>query len=613
MSQPARPGAARLAWRAGFALALLLIVFLASQPWWLGAWMGHRLSASSGRSVHFDSVRVGLDASLEPVVVLRGVDIANASWADTAEPFAKVGEMVATLSWRSIAERRPVLSLVRLHDGIVNLEQLADGSRNWRLVDPEDRTLGRYKVLTLQAERSSVRIVNRAIGLDLRTVARANTASPDRPGEPGPLPTRIDFSGTAGATAFQGSVATGPVLTFVETGKTFDLRGHIEAGGVRLEADGKAGDILRAQRVDANVTVEGGSLAALGARLATRYPAPRAFRVSGRLTFGDGRYAIANATARVGKTDLRGDLAYVGAPSRRSVQGRLESDSADFADLEWLAGRPAARPPARTPARAQAASAPPDAPFDFARLQDIDVELGFAARRLRVARHPELSSLSLQGSLQAGLLSLTNIDVGYAGGRATGDLSLDARSRPTQMKGRIAVRDIALARLLPAAGRSPVGGNLRGRIELVSSGESTEAWLANASGSVAARLSRATISSKLDAQLGLQTGRLLRTLISGDADLALPCAALTLDLRGGMARVLGLVLESENTRVSGTGSIGLRSGNAVDIVLTPSPLQPGLFDLNRSIHLKGPLRNVQRSLVERPARVPATACSTKPP
>ena len=617
MAPPPRHGAARLlAWRAGFALALLLIVCLATQPWWLGAWMGHRLSASSQRSVHFDSMRVGLDASLRPVVVFRGVDIANASWAATQEPFAKVGEMVATLSWRSIAERRPVIALVRLRDGIVNLEQLADGSRNWRLADPEDRGPGRYKVLALRAERSSVRIVNRAIGLDLHTVAQANPASPDRRADPPPLPTRIDFSGTAGRAAFRGSVATGPVLTFVETGETFDLQGYVETSGVRLDAAGKAGDILRAPRVDAKVKVEGESLAGLGEFFAARYPSPRRFRLDGRLTLGDGRYALAGATARVGKTDLRGDLAYAGAPTRRSVRGRLDSDSADLADLEWLAGRS----PARAPAHPQAALRPSTStptwqapPFDFARLQDIDVAFGFAARRVVAARHPALSSLSLEAGLQAGLLSLRTIDVGYAGGHATGDLSLDARSRPTLIKARIAVRDVAVALLLPSAGRPPISGSLRGSVELTSSGESTAAWLANASGSLAATLSGGTISSKLDAQLGLDAVKMLRTLISGDAALPLPCAALRLDLRGGRARVLGLVLESSNTRVSGTGSIDLRSGNAIDIVLTPSPLQPGLFDLRRSIRLTGPLGKVQRSLVERPVKLPATACSTKPP
>ena len=606
-----RSGAARLAWRSGLVLALLLILFLASQPVWLGAWMGQRLSASSHRSVRFDSMRIGLDASLQPVAVLRGVAIANASWADTQEPFAKIDTLVATLSWRSIAERRPVLSLVQLRDGIVNLEQLADGSRNWRLIDPEDRGPGRYKVLALQAERSSVRIVNRAIGLDLRTVAKANTAASGQPAEATTLPTLIDFSGMAGRTAFRGSVATSAVLTFVETGQTFELQGHIETSGVRLEAEGKAGDILRAPRVDADIRVEGESLAALGAFFATHYPASRPFQLSGRLTLGDGRHAIAGATAHVGKTDLRGDLAYVAAPSRRAVQGRLDSDSADLADLEWLAGRSPARPrSSRLPAQT---TPTPAAPFDFARLQDIDVDVGFTARRFRAAQHPAMSSLSLLGGLQAGLLTLTKVDLGYAGGHATGELSLDARSQPTRVSSRFAVRDLAVARLLPSAGRSPVSGNLHGAIDLASAGESMAAWLANASGSVAGTVSNGTISSKLDAQLGLEMGKVLRTLISGDGVLPLPCAALTLDLRSGTARVRTLVLESRNTRVHGTGSIELRGGNAIDIVLTPSPLQPGLFDLNRSIRLTGPLRKLQRSLVERSAKPPATACSTKLP
>lgn len=599
MANPSTGAARRLAWRAFIALALLLIGALASQPWWLGRVAGHRLSASSGRAVHFDSMRIGLNASLEPVLVVKGVDIANASWADTRQPFAKVGELVATLSWRSLREQRPVLSLMRLRDGTVHLEQLADGSRNWRLIDPEDRGPGRYKVLALQAQRLSLRIVNRAIGLDLQAEASENEALPAA--ETAALPTRIDFTGTAGGTAFQASVSTSSVITFVDTGDAFHLHGHIEASGVRLEAQGKAGDILKAPRVDASVHLTGDSLAGLGAFFKAHHPAPRRFEVAGRLTIGDGRYALSGATGRVGKTDLRGELALQRGPKRNAFRATLQSDSTDVADIEWLTGR--------RPSGAAAASARPTPPprLDFQPLRGADARLVFEARRLRSAGHPALQSLSFDSSLDNGALSVARIDLGYAGGHITGRFALDASLQPTRIDTTLDMQGVSAAALLPAAGKARLSGTLRGRLALASSGESAEAWLANASGSLAATLSHGTISSGLDALLGLQLDKIMRTWISGDGALPLRCATLTLEMQQGRGRLRNLVLESANTRITGSGSIDLR-GPSIDVVLTPSSAGPRLLALDRSIALKGKLPKPERTLVDRPATVPPGRC-----
>ena len=89
----------------------LLLAAVALQPWWLAPSVAHSLEVDSGRSVHFDSMRVGLSWHLEPVIHCRGVRIANAPWADTKQPLAALGEMIVRVSWRSLDEGRPVLSL----------------------------------------------------------------------------------------------------------------------------------------------------------------------------------------------------------------------------------------------------------------------------------------------------------------------------------------------------------------------------------------------------------------------------------------------------------------------------------------------------------------------
>src|SRR5450432_716150 len=175
-------------------VAVLAVVVLASQPWWLAPLLGAQLSKTSGREVHFDSVRVGLTPSLVPVVVMRGVRIANAPWADTSQPFAALEEAVFRFSWRRFPDRW-VVSPLLLRDGEVNLALQADGLRNWRLHDPEDRGPGHYWFYALEPHRATLRFVNAGIDLHLHTsasdaVPEVSAAMPDET-----LVNRIDFDG----------------------------------------------------------------------------------------------------------------------------------------------------------------------------------------------------------------------------------------------------------------------------------------------------------------------------------------------------------------------------------------------------------------------------------
>ena len=164
------------------------------------------------------------------------------------------------------------------------------------------------------------------------------------------------------------------------------------------------------------------------------------------------------------------------------------------------------------------------------------------------------------------------------------------------------------------AGKARITGALQGRALLKASGDSAPALLASATGSITAALVGGTMSSLLDAEMGLQGGKILRSMIAGAEPIAIRCAAAALDLRRGRGQIRTLVLDTERTRTTGTGTIDL-AHETVDVVLTPEAKQGGLFVLDRSIRLHGPLRQPARELVARaeaPA-APTRACPAAPP
>lgn len=595
------------------AVLALLLVAVALQPWWLAPLVARSLEADSGRSVRFDSMRVGLSWRLEPVIHIHGVRIANAPWADSKRPLAALGEMIVRVSWRSLDEGRPVLSLMVLRDGEVDLERQADGLRNWRLRDPENRGPGRYKVQALQAERASIRFKHEGIDLDLLATAAANG---DASAGNTALPTRIALAGRWKALPFKADLAAGPALTFIDTGETFALRGNLDIGGVRIEADGVAGDILHAPHFDARFELAGDSLAPLRALFGHRHEgaAKKPFRLAGHFSAEPRGVSLKGAVGKVGGTDFAGDLGLVHSDDRSSVRARLRSESADVADLRWLLGdadRPAGKTTVVTAkpqqaaasaasaneASASAVAARPSSPFAFARARDIDVAV--EVRRLHAAELPWLRSLALEAVLLGGKLDVGKLDVGVLQGRATGHGSFD-------MSGDAAVADAELAlhgmRLETLLGEQPakkrITGMLQARARFKATGNSVDALLASATGSVDAGLTGGTLSALLDAEIGLQGGKILRGLMGGPEQVAIRCAVAAIDVRQGQGRLRTLVLDTERTRTIGTGTIDL-DRETVDVVLTPEAKQGGLLVLDRSIRVHGPLKRPARELVDR--------------
>ena len=596
--------------------ALLFLVALVLHPWWLAHLLGDSLSRTSRRDVHFDSVRIGLTMSLAPVVVMRGVRIANAPWADTRQPFAVLEEAAFQFSWRRF-EDRWVVSHMQLRDGEVNLALQADGLRNWRLRDPEDRGPGHYWFYALEPHRASLGFVNGGIDLHLRTSASDLVPEPSTAAPAGGLVNQIDFDGAFRGLAFKGRVATGPVLTFMRTDQWFPVRGGGAIEGASIEVDGRAADIFRATEIDARVVLDGRSLAALHPFVGHRYAEPRVFHGEGHLRADAGHYALDGARVRVGATDLAGDAAWSRSGERRAVRADLHSDSTDFADLLWLLGRAAPASAKGGPvvaAAASAASAAHGAGHDaFAAARDLDADVRFAAHRMRVAAVPALHSLKLKAVLADSQLSVSGLDAGWAGGHSTGTLGLDLRQHPARAEALIETQGVRVESLLATQDeKRRITGALRGRIALKATGDDVEALRASAAGKVSATLSDGTIPSMLDALMGLEGGKVVRSLLSGSDALPLRCAALTADVSAGKAHVRSLVIDSVNTRTTGAGVIDLREAT-IDLALTPEPKRPGLFEMNKSIHLFGKLHKPQRALVDRLTPLAGAGCEAGKP
>ena len=552
------------------------------------------LAEKSHRSVRIGDLQVSLSASLDPTLRLRRVRIDNAAWAD-ARPFIDAGELRATFLLSSLIDRRPVISRLVLIDADVDFERRADGLRNWRLIRPEDRGPTRVRLMSIEAIRSKIRFAHRGLELDVQTAA-----SPVESAQ-APFTTRVLFEGTYREAPFAGEVVTGPELTFLETGRSFPLRGHAVSNGARLEVDGEATDLFELAGIEANVTMRSPSLAPLTPLLG-KLPGAPALEIGGRLTKKVDAISMPDLNAKIGATRIAGSVSYDRSAEPRRFRAELNSRAVRIEDLRWTAALARVFALARDEPTAVVATTPAASATDRvvptataasgtsepARRDRLDAEIRLQVDRLSSTGWPVASALDLTARLADGVLAVAPVafGIGSGSGSASGRFDLDTNRSPAQAQLRVDLHDMKLESVLanlPADKR--IAGALSGVVDLAARGRTPDEWLASAAGSVSARLHGGSMSRRLDAQIGLSGSRFLRALFTGsDERVPIRCAAVEMELRAGQARARSLLLETEGTHISGIGTANLKSG-AFDLLLTPSPERPGLLELRKSIQL----------------------------
>jgi len=571
-------------------------------------WFRHPLERylreQSNREVRIGDLHVDVGFSLEPTVRVRDVYIENAPWAHKG-PAAVAGEASFTFSLKSLWEGRPVISRLVLIDADVQLERQADGLRNWRLRNPEDRSPGRVKVLRMEPHRTMIRVIRRDIDLDV--LVAASDAVADGESTDTAHPTRIHFKGEFGGTVFSGEVQTGARLTFLESGESFPMRGHATAGKSRLDVDGTVADVLKPSAIDATVRLAGASLSELNPFLRMSLPASRPYEFESRVRRAQGDTSFQAVQGKIGHTDLAGEFSVDLGKERPRVRAVLRSQSADLADLGSLVGAGRSADHAADQEKATPGDSKPGTParlfsdrqFNGERLRTLDAHVTLDLRTFKAADLPELESLRLTAELDDGVLALEPIDIGLAGGHVVGLLTFDGRHETALAHAKVDLKDMRIERLLE---RMPQGaksvGQIKGHFDLKGQGASVAQILASASGSMKVSMEGGGISNLLDAKLGLNRGKILRLLISGDRSIGINSAVIAFDVDKGLGTSRTILLDTDQTHTDGTGIIDLRD-ETVDVLLTPHPKKPGFFSMNSNIRVHGPIRQPEFSIQDR--------------
>lgn len=387
---------------------------------------------------------------------------------------------------------------------------------------------------------------------------------------------------------------------------------RIDAGGATGQFDGKVSDLLGTQHVQGTVSLKGESMATLGAPFGLTLPTTGPFRLQGSLARDDTRWTFTVKTAQLGESELHGDFVFDTGPAVPRLTGTLLSRGFLLSDLGPTVGGIPAGQPDPSPNTVL-----PTKPFDVPSLRrmNADVTLNFDRLVLGSGVLEALRPMKARVVLSDGVLTLGDIVAQTAGGRLTGESSLDARSQPPQWRADLEVKGVDLAGWVKGARqedakvtagssrqrlrserrealqegapvRSYLTGELQAAVKLRGTGRSTAEILGSASGHLRAHVKEGTVSHLAMEVAGFDLAQSLGVLVKGDANLPLNCAAFDFVVDKGVAILQRGAMDTRDSLVLVSGHTDLRK-ESMEFTASVRPKDVTLFSLRSPVRIVG--------------------------
>lgn len=568
---------------AAFAGLLLLLIAAALLTDWrfLRGTVERIASDKLGRPVMLDEFRM----QLRPVtrIHLQGLKVDN---LPQFRPQRMVEAEAVDIHVRllPLLKRAIVLDLLSIDGGQVHLAR-NDKLDNWTLPKSEDSgPLPDIVLRTLAFNRLAITYDDSV--LDVAGKLRADSEAPPPSGPAYGM--KLQFDGKYREGVFGGVARAGSILTLRDSGTPFPFSIDAQAGRTRIRAEGQVGDIFGDAQVDLALDASGPTLSTLYPYIDLPLPATPPYRLKGQLRRTATTFDLVGMQGTIGSTDISGDAHYEMRAHKPLLRARLKSRVLDMKDLGPLIGvGDDSEHDAKKNARASDGRVLPDAEFELERLNAIDADVTLDAGDVRVRGPWAFDDFSSRLVLQDGVLKLAPLNFGYAGGKLRADITMDARQPVIRADARIAIQRARLNRLFPDVELMKKSeGTLGADVKLQTTGNSVRAMLAHAGGSLGLAVTGGEISNLLVEAIGLDAGQALGFLIGGDEATRLRCAVATFDVKQGLATAQAFVVDTDDTRIDGSGTIDLRT-EKLNLRLEPQPKDKSILAARSPINIVG--------------------------
>lgn len=365
-------------------------------------------------------------------------------------------------------------------------------------------------------------------------------------------------------------------------------------GVFELSAKGHFDDVESLHGLDATVDLKVKDLAVVGELLGRTLPRTSPVEVSGHVTAADGKLLTDHLDAKVGRTQLSGDVSGgLQSDERLLLKATVQVPELYLADLGFVGDPdPDDTQPGGPPPGTSAGSLFDNSDFDLSWIRDFDGDLTVHLGSVLGADSEALDDVRVYGHLERGHLSLRHVVADVRGGAVQGELNIDGSGTLPKFNAGVTATGLNLGEVLAELDVSGAwSGQLDGKLDFSTRGQSLRVLAANLDGELALTSGAGTISR---AQAGLLTRDMLqsvrRVVGMDDPSDVLNCMVIEFEANDGVASAQTLVIDSKDIVVVGEGKINLRS-ETLDLRLVPKPRNASLFSTAATVQVKGPLTN----------------------
>ncbi len=580
-----------------FTLAVVALILLWNWDWFVPI-VQSQASAAIGRRVTIKHLHVRLGR--QTTVAADDVVVANPDGFPASDPLATVNRLTVVANVMDyIHGRGIVLPNITLDRPDIHAVGLKDGRTNWALHSPAPKPGAKPsappQIGDLQINGGTARVIDPKFRSDFTASIATRAATGAKPSA-----IIVDAHGTYAAQPIVATFVGGALLSVRDAAHPYPIDLHVANGPTKASLVGTVQNPLNFAGARLKLSFSGPDMSQLYPLTGVPIPQTPPFSISGNLDYAPPQIRFTDFAGRVGSSDLGGDIAVdPRAGARPEVTMNLVSQKVDLADLGGFIGAPAGgvnktagETPAQKQEKAQAKASKslfPSTPINMPKIRAADIHLKYRAEHIE-NKYTPFDKLVVALDIVDGKIELHPLDFVVGSGDIASTISLAPGSNDLiHAKADVGFRHIELSRLMQATHAFKGAGVVGGQARLDTVGNSLASMMGQGNGELKLAVASAgDVSALLVDIAGLEFGNALLSALGIPQRAKLDCFVLDMPLDNGIVSTKAFLLDTEEARVVGRGTIDLRQ-QTLDYSLTTRSKHFSIGSLPGAIDLTGPI------------------------
>ncbi len=579
------------------AIAVIALVLLWNWDWFIPI-VQSRASAAIGRKVTISHLHVRLGR--QTTVAADDVTVANPDGFPQQAPLAHLARLTVVANVMEYFRHGTiVLPSITLDRPDVHATALPSGQNNFTLklpaAKPGAKPAAPPQIGDLVINGGTARVIDPKLRSDFTAAIATRPAAGNAPAA-----LTADARGTYAGQPVTAQFVGGALLSIRDAQHPYPIDLHLANGPTKVSLVGTVQNPLNFAGARLKLSVSGPDMSQTYPLTGIPIPQTPPFAITGNLDYQPPRIRFTDFAGRVGSSDLGGDiLVDPRAGQRPDVVMNLVSRRVDLADLGGFIGAPAGRADKtagetvaqkREVEHAKTSKALfSSTPFNLPKIRAADIHLNYRADHIE-NKYTPFDKLVVKLDLVDGRIDLHPLDFVVGNGDIASTILLaPGANNILHTNADVSFRHIELSRLMKATHSFQGNGVIGGQARIDTNGNSVASMMGQGNGELKLVLvSAGDVSALLVDIAGLEFGNALLSALGVPDRAKIDCFVTDLPLNNGVVSTKALLLDTNEARVTGQGTIDLRS-QTMDYALTTRSKHFSIGSLPGPINLNGPI------------------------